>query len=205
MIVRICAIEWRGKIDDPKWRRTADAAIAVGSWLPAVLWGVAFAALVRGLPVNADKQMQLVVHRHPQPVHVARRAGHRGLFAFHGAVFVRLKTEGQMRDDATRFASLLAIPVTVVVAAFGVWTQLAHGKDWTWLILGVAVVAQLGGGHAGAGADGGDGWAFASTAVVVASVVALLFACLYPNLIPSTLEPRLEPDDPQRVVDARTP
>src|SRR6186997_453038 len=47
MIVRVCAIEWRGKIDDPRWRSTADTAIAVGSWVPAVLWGVAFAAIVQ--------------------------------------------------------------------------------------------------------------------------------------------------------------
>ena len=61
MIVRICAIEWRGKIDDPRWRAWADVGIALGSWLPAVLWGVTFAALVRGLPVDADKQIQLSV------------------------------------------------------------------------------------------------------------------------------------------------
>src|SRR3954468_8453977 len=61
MIVRVCAIEWRGKIDDPTWRSRADVAIAVGSWLPAVLWGIAFAALVHGLPVDADKQIGLTV------------------------------------------------------------------------------------------------------------------------------------------------
>jgi cytochrome d ubiquinol oxidase subunit II len=43
MIVRAVAIEWRGKIDDTKWRALADFGIAAGSWLPAVLWGVAFA------------------------------------------------------------------------------------------------------------------------------------------------------------------
>ena len=59
MIVRICAIEWRGKVNDPKWRSWADAGIAVGSWVPAVLWGVAFAALLRGLPVDADHQIDL--------------------------------------------------------------------------------------------------------------------------------------------------
>lgn len=39
MIVRIVGIEWRGKIDDPKWRDWADIGIALGSWLPAILWG----------------------------------------------------------------------------------------------------------------------------------------------------------------------
>ncbi|HEX2214825.1 MAG TPA: cytochrome d ubiquinol oxidase subunit II, partial [Mycobacterium sp.] len=61
MILRVVAIEWRGKIDDPGWRKWADIGIAVGSWVPAVLWGMVFAALVRGLPVDADKQMHLAI------------------------------------------------------------------------------------------------------------------------------------------------
>src|ERR1700753_111623 len=52
MIVRVVAIEWRGKIDDTKRRGWADLAIATGSWLPAGLWGGAFAVLVHGLPVH---------------------------------------------------------------------------------------------------------------------------------------------------------
>src|SRR5262245_30565284 len=50
MILRVVAIEWRGKVNDPAWRRWADLGIAAGSWLPAILWGVAFAILLRGLP-----------------------------------------------------------------------------------------------------------------------------------------------------------
>ncbi|MET0457367.1 MAG: cytochrome d ubiquinol oxidase subunit II, partial [Mycobacterium sp.] len=143
MIVRICAIEWRGKIDDPKWRSWADVSIAVGSWIPAVLWGVAFASLVRGLPVNADKQIALTFGDVLNPYTLLGGLATAGLFAFHGAVFVSLKTEGVVRDDAVGFAGRLALPVTVVVAGFGLWTQLAYGKDWTWLVLGVAVVAQI--------------------------------------------------------------
>src|ERR1700747_1263164 len=53
MIVRSVSIEWRGKVDDSKWRAWADFGIAAGSWVPAVLVGGAFALLVRGLPVAA--------------------------------------------------------------------------------------------------------------------------------------------------------
>src|SRR4051812_1059889 len=91
MIVRVCAIEWRGKVDDPKWRRWADVAIAVGSWVPAVLWGVTFALLVHGLPVNADKQIELSVTDLLNPFVLLGGLATAGLFAFHGAVFVALK------------------------------------------------------------------------------------------------------------------
>src|ERR1700754_3661521 len=59
MILRIVGIEWRGKIDDPRWRTWADVGIAIGSWVPATLGGVAFAILVRGLPIDADGQAHL--------------------------------------------------------------------------------------------------------------------------------------------------
>src|ERR1700723_1555194 len=61
MIVRVVSIEWRGKIDDPQWRSWADFGIAAGSWLPAVLWGVAFAILVRGLPVQSNGHVHLSI------------------------------------------------------------------------------------------------------------------------------------------------
>jgi cytochrome d ubiquinol oxidase subunit II len=109
-----------------------------------------------------------------------------GLFLLYGAVFVALKTSGTIRDDAHRFAVWLSLPVTGLVAAFGLWTQLAHGKGWTWLVLGVAVVAQLAAVLL-VWRRASDGWAFTCTALVVAAVVILLFGSLYPNLVPSTL------------------
>ena len=111
-----------------------------------------------------------------------------GLFLLHGAVYVALKTEGPIRDDAFRFAVRLSLPVTAILAAFGVWTQLAHGKTWTWVPLAVAVVALLV--AIGLMRSGrGEGWAFLATTTVVAAVVIMLFGCLYPNLVPSTIDP----------------
>jgi cytochrome d ubiquinol oxidase subunit II len=187
MILRVVAIEWRGKVDDPKWRAWADFGIAAGSWLPAVLWGVAFAILVRGLPVEADGQAHPSIGDVLNVYTLLGGLATAGLFLFYGAVFVGLKTAGSIRDDAHRFAVWLSLPVTGLVAAFGLWTQLAHGKDWTWLVLAVAVVAQLAA-VVLVWRRMSDGWAFACIALVVAAVVILLFGALYPNLVPSTLD-----------------
>jgi cytochrome bd ubiquinol oxidase subunit II len=186
MIVRVVAIEWRGKVDDPKWRAWADFGIAAGSWLPAVLWGVAFAVLVRGLPVESNRHIHLSIGDVLNAYTLLGGLATAGLFLFYGAVFVALKTSGAIHDDAHRFAVRLSLPVTVLVAAFGLWTQLAHGKDWTWAVLGVAVVAQLVA-VLSVWRRMSDGLAFACTALVVAAVVVLLFGSLYPNLVPSTL------------------
>ena len=127
-----------------------------------------------------------------------------GLFLFYGAVFVALKTSGSIRDDAHRFAVWLSLPVTGLVAGFGLWTQLAYGKDWTWLVLAVAVVAQLAA-VVLVWRRVSDGWAFACTALVVAAVVVLLVRRAVPEPGALNAEQAMERDDLQRLVDPLHP
>ncbi|HYJ56571.1 MAG TPA: cytochrome d ubiquinol oxidase subunit II [Mycobacterium sp.] len=188
MILRIVGIEWRGKINDPHWRRWADIGIALGSWLPAILWGVAFAILLRGLPIDADGQAQTSIGDVLSPYTLLGGLATASLFAFYGSVFIALKTSGAIHEDAFRFGRLLSIPVIVLAGGFALWTQLAYGKPWTWLALGVAVVALLAA-VALVWQKTREGWAFASTVVVVAAVAVLIFGSMYPNLLPSTLNP----------------
>ncbi|HEY6645777.1 MAG TPA: cytochrome d ubiquinol oxidase subunit II, partial [Mycobacterium sp.] len=188
MILRIVGIEWRGKIDDPKRRARADAGIAIGSWVPAILWGVAFAILLRGLPIDADHHVDLSIGDVLNAYTLLGGLATASLFAFYGAVFIALKTGGPVRDDAFRFARTLSVPVIVLAGGFGLWTQLAHGKAWTWLVLGVAVVALLTA-VALMWARRNEGWAFVSMVVVIAAVAVLVFGAMYPNLLPSTLNP----------------
>ena len=54
LIARGVAFEYRGKEDSLKWRKTFDWMITIGSAVPALLWGVAFANIVQGVPLNAD-------------------------------------------------------------------------------------------------------------------------------------------------------
>ncbi|WP_101949953.1 cytochrome d ubiquinol oxidase subunit II [Mycobacterium sp. 3519A] len=188
MILRIVGIEWRGKIDDPTWRARADAGIAIGSWLPAILWGVAFAILLRGLPIDGDHRVHLTIGDVLNPYTLLGGLATASLFAFYGAVFIALKTAGPVRDDAFRFARLLSAPVVVLVGGFGLWTQLAHGKTWTWLPLAVAVVALLTAVTL-MWLHRREGLAFVSMVVVIAAVAVLVFGSMYPNLLPSTLNP----------------
>jgi cytochrome d ubiquinol oxidase subunit II len=115
--------------------------------------------------------------------------GTASLFAFYGTVFIALKTAGTVHDDAFRFARVLSLPAIVLAGGFGLWTQLAHGKPWTWLPLGVAVVALLVA-VALMWAHRREGLAFVSMVVVIAAVAVLVFGSMYPNLLPSTLNPQ---------------
>lgn len=146
MIVRIVGIEWRGKIDDPRWRAWADAGIAAGSWLPAVLWGVAFAILVRRLPIDADGQAHLGIGDVLNAYTVLGGLATASLFAFYGATFIALKTAGPVRDDAFRFGRMLAVPAVVFAGGFGLMDPTGARQD-----MDVAPVGDCG----GRAADGG--------------------------------------------------
>src|SRR5690606_40776969 len=54
LIFRAVGFEFRGKVDDARWRAAADQAIFWGSLLPAFLWGVVITGIVRGLPIGPD-------------------------------------------------------------------------------------------------------------------------------------------------------
>lgn len=175
------------KIDDPRWRARCDLGIAIGSWIPALLWGVAFSSLLAGLPVDGAKQLTLTVGDVLRPYVLLGGVVFVGLFALHGALFICLKTSGVVRDDAVAWARKLAAPVIVGVGGYGLWTQLAYGASWTWIALGTAALSLVA--AALASRISRDGWAFACTCLTVVAVVALLFGSLYPNLIVSSLDP----------------
>src|SRR5665648_257586 len=144
LIVRVVAFEWRGKIDDDRWRRRADRALIVGSWVPAVLWGVAFGNLVRGVHLGPDHQYVGTFIDLLNPFALLGGATTALIFLSHGAVFLALKTGGEVREKAATLAARSAVATLVVAGAFAIWTQLAYSSvAWTWAATAVAALALL--------------------------------------------------------------
>ncbi|WP_037163803.1 cytochrome d ubiquinol oxidase subunit II [Rhodococcoides fascians] len=187
LILRIVAIEWRAKIDDDNWRRRCDWGIVFGSWVPAVLWGVAFANIVRGVEIDAQKQVVSSLADLLNPYALLGGVTTAVVFALHGAVFLALKSAGEIREDAVAIAARLAVPAVPIAGSFVLWTQIAYGKGWTWILVGLAAAALLG--VVVFTRDEKEGRAFALTSIAVVSTVTLLFASLFPNVMPSTLDP----------------
>ncbi|KXO98703.1 cytochrome d ubiquinol oxidase subunit II [Tsukamurella pseudospumae] len=184
LIVRVCAIEWRGKIDDPRWRGWADVGIGLGSWIPAFAWGLVFANIVHGVHIDGRGRMTSDVWDLLNPYGLLGGVALLGLFLLHGAVFVALKSDGDVRVDARRFAARIWLPVTVIGAAFVVWTQFAHGKGWTWAMVALAAAALIAAGLS-IRADR-ELAAFLSTSLAVIGVSVLLFGALFPNVLNAT-------------------
>jgi cytochrome d ubiquinol oxidase subunit II len=184
LIVRGVCFEFRSKLESPRWRANWDRAIFAGSALPALLWGVAFANIVRGVPLNAA---------HVDTGNLLSLLNWYGLlgglvtlslFTLHGAIFLGLKTTGELRDRARRTAVKVALAAVPLAAVFLAVTQFSHGKPVTDITAALAAVALIGG--AAAALRGREGWAFAGTAVTLVLAVATLFGDLWPNVLPSS-------------------
>ncbi|GAB3208125.1 cytochrome d ubiquinol oxidase subunit II [Marinactinospora thermotolerans] len=187
LIVRGVAFEYRGKGDTDRWRARWDQAIFWGSALPAALWGVVFANFVRGVAMDADHVVTAGVMDLLNPYALLGGLTTLSLFTLHGAVFLGLKTDGEVRTRARRAVpriALVAVPATVLFLA---WTQAAYGATWTLVPAVVAGVALAAGSLLAV--RGREGWSFTATAVSIVAATVLLFGSLFPEVLPSTTDP----------------
>jgi cytochrome d ubiquinol oxidase subunit II len=187
LIARGVSFEYRHQRPEAEWKRRFDRMIVVGSAVPAFLWGVAFANIVQGVPLDEGHNYTGTLVDLLNPY--ALLGGLTTLLAFftHGVVFVSLKTEGELRERARRLAAKAGAITIVVAAAFLVWTGLANGTVWFWALAAVAAVALVGGWLANA--RGREGIAFTMLAVTIAATVLSLFTALFPEVMPASNDP----------------
>jgi cytochrome d ubiquinol oxidase subunit II len=183
LIMRVVAFEWRGKINDDAWRRRSDWALIIGSWVPAVLWGVAFANLVRGVELDASHQYVGGFFALLNPFALLGGAMTALVFLTHGAIFLALKSGGDVRDRAGALAGRLAPVTLVVAAAWAIWAQIAYSVTWTWAAVVVAAAALVA--TVLTTRARREGWAFVASAVTILAAVVLIFGSLYPDVVPA--------------------
>jgi len=187
LIVRGVAFEYRGKKDDAAWRSRWDWAITIGSLVPALLWGVAFANIVRGVPIDEAGTYTGGFFYLLNPYALLGGLVTLGLFTTHGAMYLALKTVGDVRDRANALAPKVGLATAVAAVLFLGWTLLDAGKTLTWITAVLAAVALLA--ALAASRAKREGWAFSLTGLTILLAVVTLFATLYPNVMPSTTNP----------------
>ena len=186
LIVRGLAFEYRAKRDDEVWKARWDKAIFFGSLIPAVLWGVAFANIVRGVPIDADKEFVGTTLDLLNPYALLGGVTTLGLFLTHGALFLALKTDGEIRHRARDLALVLGIPTAGVAVLFLTLTQFMSGGVWSSAFFVAAALALVGGLYAAFRVR--EGWAFIGTFAAIGLAVAGLFLSLFPDVMPSTID-----------------
>jgi cytochrome d ubiquinol oxidase subunit II len=185
LIVRGLAFEYRAKRDDDQWRARWDLAIIIGSFVPAILWGVAFGNILRGVPIDGDMEYTGGFFNLLNPYALVGGVTTMLLFLTHGAMFVSLKTDGPIRQRARELAVKTGLAAAVVTVVFLGWTQIDTGTVSSAVAFVLAAVALLAG--LAAILKGREGWGFIGTFVAIALGVAGLFLALFPDVMPTSL------------------
>ncbi|WP_368496694.1 cytochrome d ubiquinol oxidase subunit II [Herbiconiux sp. A18JL235] len=187
LILRGVSFEYRHQRPEPAWKKRFDRMIVIGSAVPAFLWGVAFANIVRGVPLDANHDYIGTFFDLLNPYALLGGVTTLLLFFTHGVVFVALKTDGEIRQRARALATRAGIVTVVVAAAFLVWTSVAYGTIASVALSGAAavalVVAVL------ANRSGAEKLAFGLMAATIGFAVLSLFFALFPDVMPASNDP----------------
>ena len=190
LILRGVSFEYRSKHEDPRWRNAWDWSIFIGSSVPALLWGVAVANIIRGVPIDAEMNFVGSFFGLLNPFALLGGVMFVAVFLFHGAIYLALKTGDPVMSRAQATAKRMWLIALVLVVLFVVYAFAATGlyaSGAAYLPTFIAAVALI---LAGVFLNKGrTGWAFAMTAVTIIFVTFTAFAGLYPNVLPSTLDP----------------
>ena len=192
LIVRVISFEWREKSASPRWRAVWMWANSIGSYGAALIWGVAFANLVQGVPIDSSGDFTGTFWDLFSVYTVVGGIAVVLIFAFHGATYLTLRTTGDLCRRAAHAAGRLSIVAAVVGAAFLAWTVAVamdkNDKDLfppilpallaiVALALAVLFVRQ-----------GRSGRAFVATGLGAVLTVATIFTSLFPRVMVSSTD-----------------
>jgi cytochrome bd ubiquinol oxidase subunit II len=190
LILRGVAFEFRSKADDPRWRKTWDYAIFIGSFLPALLFGVAFANVVRGLAIDADMNYIGTFWDLLNPYSLVGGLVTLVLFTLHGALFLEMKADKVIQDRVQVLIKPLWIATTGLIVAFVLFSFVDTTIfDEINIVQIVALVGAVGGLlYAGYMIfNQRYPMAFVGSSLVIVFVTMLLFSSLFPNVMPSSI------------------
>ena len=191
LIMRGVAFELRGQLKYSDWTNFWDFGIMFGSFVPALLWGVAVVNLLRGLPINFE--MHFVGHFFDllNPCALLGGIFFVLLFAFHGANFLTLKIADKGLVEELQRKSLklgfLALLFYVIFAAVAAVETDILAKLSTVILLGLSIAAIISSCAASYAKNACK--AFLSSTLAIAFLTVGVFTALFPRIMVSSISP----------------
>ena len=192
LILRGISLEYRSKDANPRWRNTFDWMFTVGSYLPALLLGTAFANLAQGVPINEKMMYTGNLFTLLNPYGLLGGITTVLIFMLHGANFLALKLEGEMRDRALGMSKKLWGLATVVFLGFSVYTYIIGYWNREKIDPGIAPLAALvfllvAGYFIN---KKSEGWAFIMVSLNIVLGQVSFYLMMFPNVMISSLDPK---------------
>ncbi len=191
LILRAVALEFRSKLERPRWQRFWDLMFGIGSLVPALLYGVAVGNILRGVPLDGRGNFtgSFLGLLHPYALVIGLLS--LIMFTCHGALYMVLKTDGELQSRMRAIAArlwivwvALQVVATLLTLFVSPWLLASlPGRPLVWLCLLGLLGALL--------------WlpvairgtrpmrAFLASAIAIAMTIGLAGMSLYPRLVPA--------------------
>ncbi len=190
LIGRGVAFEYRSKHDTYKWRNMWDWVIFVGSFLPALLWGVAISNLIRGVPIDSEMNYVGSFFSLLNPFCLLGGITALLIFMLHGSLFLSLKLSGELLNKVRAISAKLWLPATAVLFIFVIYgyfetnmfVSLGVNPGITPIFAGISILSVkyfIG--------KKKDGWAFTMSGLSIIFSTITVFIGLFPRVMISSL------------------
>ncbi len=142
LIIRAVSFEFRTQIEDETWRKVWDWLFFVGSLLPALLTGVAIGNIMRGVPLDAQMEFTGDFFTLLNPFSLLVGLCGLAMFVMQGAIYLSLKTQGEIAVRAKKWAKsgwvalVVLVVLTTVVGAIDVPDRFDNfrARPLTWIV-----------------------------------------------------------------------
>jgi cytochrome bd ubiquinol oxidase subunit II len=194
LILRGISMEFRGKVDSTWWKKTWDCCHFIGSFVPALLLGVAFSNIFAGIPIDKDGIFHGNLFTLLNPYGLLGGILFLLLFCIHGAIWLSAKSQGDLQERAGKAAKAIWLPLLIVAVLFLIYSWF---RTSLWQNLLVRPVLLLFPALSVAGLlltryfIGLQAWwrAWFSSSLTIVGCTLYGVAGLYPALLPSSLDP----------------
>lgn len=215
LIVRISALEWRGKVNSLGWRKVWDTLHTSVAWLVTLVWGVAFGNLIQGTEIRIGQYVERgggeFIQADTSNIDAALASGDQhfltgglvslftpftilagivfiALFLTHGALWLAIKTKGEFQQRAMDLAKKLSLGSTGITAVWGIWGQISYSENaigWVPLLLAAALLI----GSTLMAQQNKDVPSFFMSFGGLALAVVWVFISFWPNAMKSSVDP----------------
>ncbi len=194
LIVRGVSFEFRNKVESTAWKKVWDTCMFLGSALPAILLGVAFANIFRGLPIDQNGILHGNLFSLLNPYGWLGGALFLALFLVHGATWLAMRTEGDLHERASAAANKLwyymvaAVLVFLIVSAFATHLYDNYLRHFVlFIVLIIAVITIIATKVSLVAGNFGRAWIWSGITIISATFFGVIG--LFPNMFPSTINP----------------
>lgn len=192
LILRGISIEFKGKIDNKIWNKTCDWLFFISSLLAALLFGVAFANIFAGIPINAEGIFQGTIINLLTPYGLLGGILFILLFLIHGLLWLTIKTENELQEDSIKlFNKLWPVLLTITIIFIG-FTAFATNifknyleSPFLFIIPVVCIISLV---FTKVFIAKQKYWkAWAMSCITIFNIVIFGLIGIYPNLLPSSI------------------